>query len=150
MMQDRASFVFNVTPTTEIYTSDTLCPDTTLFRSSVPPKSCSIASRCAWSTSNHSVPCSGWLIMQVTRPSSRVRLTLSLKPDRPSPVPSHGLALVVLPANRSPCALDLSRNCSQERTSVVKGERVSVGVDLGGRRIIKKKKIKPKTTSTSS
>src|SRR3546814_889727 len=42
---------------------------------------------------------------------------------------------------RSPAAL-LCALCRLDRKSVVDGKRVSVRVDLGGRRIIKKKKIK--------
>src|SRR3546814_12756231 len=39
----------------------------------------------------------------------------------------------------------VSVRCSSDRTSVVSGKRLSVRVDLGGRRIIKKKKKSNKT-----
>src|SRR3546814_17112274 len=106
--------------------TDTLFPYTTLFRSGGSGREVSDTSRCQ------------------TVPAAEYRLQRAAGGDRER----HREGLSVDPHLRS--ARRVRGRRRRDRKSVVSGKRVSVRVDLGGRRIIKKKKANNRIATTRS
>src|SRR3546814_14313911 len=107
--------------------TDTLFPYTTLFRSTVEVRP---------------APSKRLMLPSMKAPASIARLSWMM-----SPITRAVLAITTDLAFTAPSTVPQTRTLSQDRKSGVEGKGVSVRVDFGGRRIIKKKRINKQRTN---